>query len=69
VMLMAMPASWSYISFMKVEKTASLGIPLNWLFSIYLAFAVAMVLRHGLIVWQALRGTGPDSTASGTGAA
>lgn len=56
LMLLALPASWSYITFMKVESTASLGIPLNWLFSVYLLFALAMVLRHGLHVWHALRG-------------
>jgi C4-dicarboxylate transporter, DctQ subunit len=68
VMLLAAPATWSYISFMKVESTASLGIPLNWLFSIYLVFAAAMVLRHGLQVWQALRGTEDAHEGSSPGA-
>lgn len=55
VMAVALPATWSYISFMKVEKTASLGIPLNWVFSVYLLFAVSMMLRHLVIIWQAVR--------------
>lgn len=53
---LSIPASWSYVSFMKVERTASLGIPMNWAFSIYLLFALAMILRHAGIVWNALRG-------------
>jgi C4-dicarboxylate transporter, DctQ subunit len=61
LMLVALPATWSYISFMKVESTASLHIPLNWLFSIYLLFAAALVLRHGLHVWHALRGTDAET--------
>lgn len=58
VLLLAgsLPAAWSYVSFMKVERTASFQIPLNWAFSIYLVFVVAMVVRHAAITWNALRG-------------
>jgi C4-dicarboxylate transporter, DctQ subunit len=52
----ALPATWSYVSFMKVESTAALAIPFNWVFSIYIIFAVAMMLRHAHIVWCAVRG-------------
>lgn len=53
---LSIPASWSYVSFMKVERSASLGIPMNWVFSVYLLFAAAMMLRHAAIVWDALQG-------------
>ena len=53
---LSLPASWSYVSFMKVERTASLGIPMNWVFSVYMLFALAMIVRHAGIVWDALRG-------------
>ncbi len=56
VMGIALPATWGYVSFMKVESTAALGIPFNWVFSVYLIFAVAMIVRHARIVWDALRG-------------
>lgn len=56
VMGIALPATWGYVTFMKVESTASLGIPLNWVFSVYLVFAVAMMAKHVHIVWQAVRG-------------
>jgi len=55
ILVWSLPAAWSYVAFMKVEKTASLGIPLNWLFSIYIAFALATIVRHGRLAIQALR--------------
>ena len=56
ILLISLPGAWSYVTFMKVEKTASLGIPLNWLFSIYIAFALATIARHTRIALEALRG-------------
>jgi TRAP-type C4-dicarboxylate transport system permease small subunit len=54
LLLISLPATWSYVSFMKVESSASLQIPMNWMFSIYPVFVVAMVVRHVLIAWDAL---------------
>ena len=42
----ALPAMVDYVTFMKVESTAYLKIRFDWLFSIYLAFAVAVIARH-----------------------
>ena len=56
LLLVSLPATWSYVTFMKVESTASFGIPLNWVFSSYVVFGVAMAVRHGGIVWDALQG-------------
>ncbi len=56
LLLVSLPATWSYVTFMKVESSASFGIPLNWVFSIYVVFVIAMVVRHGAIVWDALKG-------------
>jgi C4-dicarboxylate transporter, DctQ subunit len=64
IMAWAMPATWGYVTFMKVESTASLGIPLSWVFSVYLVFATAMIVRHALIVWSALRGRPPERSAA-----
>jgi len=43
---LALPATWDYVTFMKVESTSYLKIRFDWLFSIYLAFAVAVIARH-----------------------
>lgn len=56
ILLGSLPGAWSYVSFMHVERSASFGIPMSWMFSIYIVFVVAMVVRHGGIVWQALTG-------------
>jgi TRAP-type C4-dicarboxylate transport system permease small subunit len=60
LMLVALPATWGYVKFMGVETSAALRIPMSWVFSVYLLFALAMVVRHALIIWQALRGTDAD---------
>ncbi len=53
---LSLPASYDYISFMKVEKTSYLKIPFNWLFSIYLAFAVMVIVRHLVQLVEAVSG-------------
>lgn len=53
------PAVFDYVTFMKVESSAYLGIRLDWLFSIYLAFAAAVIARYLYLSWQALRSSAP----------
>jgi C4-dicarboxylate transporter DctQ subunit len=52
----SLPAVFDYVTFMKVEKSAYLGIRFDWLYSVYLVFAVAMIVRHAWIVWRAATG-------------
>lgn len=59
LLIISLPASWDYITFMKREHTASLRIPINYLYSVYLIFAVACIIRHCRLFWSALRGTSP----------
>lgn len=42
---MSLPASYAYVSFMKVEKSSYLGIRLDILYSIYIVFVVAVIAR------------------------
>jgi TRAP-type C4-dicarboxylate transport system permease small subunit len=66
----SLPATWKYVTFMKVERTAYLGIRFDWLFSIYLAFAVAVIVRYVWILSHLLRGEEPeqvDLTKSSSG--
>jgi TRAP-type C4-dicarboxylate transport system permease small subunit len=55
------PAVFDYVTFMKVQNTAYLEIRFDWLFSIYLVFAVAVILRYIWLSWQALRGGAPEA--------
>lgn len=57
----SLPAIYSYVAFMKVEKTAYLGIPLDLLYSIYVLFAGATVARYVWLVWRSLSGHVPES--------
>ena len=56
----ALPAVVSYVSFLKVERSAYLGIRLDYLYAIYVAFSVAAVVRYAALTWRAIRGHPPD---------
>ena len=56
----SLPAVVDYVTFMKVEKTSYLKIRFDWLFSIYIVFAVATIVRYIWIAWKAMRGVAPD---------
>ncbi len=58
---MSLPAVVDYVTFMKVQSTAYLKIRFDWLFSIYVIFAVAVLVRYAVILWWALRGRGPEA--------
>jgi TRAP-type C4-dicarboxylate transport system permease small subunit len=67
---MSLPAVVDYVTFMRVQSTAYLKIRFDWLFSIYVIFAVAVLVRYAWILWWALRGRGPeafDPTKAGSG--
>ena len=51
--------SFDYVSFMKVEKFSYLKIRMDWLYSIYLIFLVAIIARYLWLLWQLLRGRDP----------
>ncbi len=63
---MSLPAVYEYVAFMKVERTAYLKIPFNWLYSVYVIFAVAILVRYVWLVWRAVRGE--TSTTQGSSA-
>lgn len=54
----SLPGAWSYVTFMKVEKSSYLGIRMDITYSIYIVFVVAVILRA---VRQLIRG--PDKAA------
>src|SRR3546814_4909901 len=43
------------------ERTAYLKIRLDWLFSIYLVFVVAVIARYLFLSWRGLRGAAPGA--------
>jgi len=57
LLLISLPASWKYVAFMKVEHTAYLHLRLDAMYSIYVIFVVACIVRHVRLAWRALAGT------------
>jgi TRAP-type C4-dicarboxylate transport system permease small subunit len=62
----SLPATVSYVGFMKVEKTSYLKIRFDYLFSIYVLFAVAVIVRYLWILSHLLRGKDPEALDSTT---
>ena len=47
-------------TFLKVERSAYLGIRLDYLYSIYVVFSVGVIARYAALTWRAIRGHPPD---------
>src|SRR2546423_3519005 len=67
---MAMPATIKYVTFMKVESSSYLKIRLDILYSVYIVFAAAVIVRYAWAIVTLLRGEAPEagdvtSTSSG----
>jgi TRAP-type C4-dicarboxylate transport system permease small subunit len=58
---LSLPAVVDYVAFMKVQETAYLDIRFDWLFAIYIVFAVASILRYLWLAWRALKGDAPEA--------
>jgi TRAP-type C4-dicarboxylate transport system permease small subunit len=56
----ALPAVFSYVTFLKVERSAYLGIRLDYLYSIYLLFSGAVIVRYAALTWRAIKGKPPE---------
>ena len=58
---MSLPAAYDYVSFMKVERTSYLKIRFDWMYSIYILFALAVIARYLWKLAFLLRGREPAS--------
>jgi C4-dicarboxylate transporter DctQ subunit len=59
-LLVSAPASWDYISFLYIKKSATLHIRLSYVFSVYMIFLIAVVIRYGLRIPWMLREGAPE---------
>jgi TRAP-type C4-dicarboxylate transport system permease small subunit len=67
---MSLPAAVDYVRFMKVERTAYLKIRFDYLFSMYVLFVVAIIVRYIWILARLVRGkdlTEADSPSVSSG--
>jgi len=56
----SLPATYDYVTFMKVERSSYLKIRIDWLYSIYLFFLVAVIARYLWLLWDLVRGKAPE---------
>ncbi len=52
----ALPATIKYVAFMKVESMSYLKIRLDLLYSVYVLFVLATIVRYAWVAWCGLRG-------------
>jgi C4-dicarboxylate transporter, DctQ subunit len=57
----SLKASFDYVSFMKVEKASYLKIRMDWMYSIYVVFLVAIIARYLWLLSRLLRGRDPEA--------
>jgi TRAP-type C4-dicarboxylate transport system permease small subunit len=60
----SLKASFEYVTFMKVEKSSYLKIRMDWLFSIYVIFLLAVIVRYVWLLSRLLRGEDPEAPDS-----
>lgn len=51
--------TWDYVDFYKIKRSATLRIPLNYVFVIYMAFMTMIILRYARMILDFMRGK-PD---------
>lgn len=56
LLLAALPGAWDYVAFMGRERTAALNLRMDLVFSVYLAFVAATIVRQARHGWRALKG-------------
>ena len=67
---LSLKPSFDYVAFMKVEKSSYLKVRMDWLFSIYVIFLAAVIVRYLWLLSRLLRGKdpgAPDSTQASSG--
>ena len=53
---MSLPATYDFVTFMAIEKTSLLKVRFDFVFSIYLIFAVAIITRYLWVLIEMVRG-------------
>ena len=57
----SLPASYAYVSFMKVEKASYLKIRMDLMYSIYVIFLAAIIARYVWLLSRLMRGSAPEA--------
>ncbi|MGO4853555.1 TRAP transporter small permease [Phaeovulum sp. W22_SRMD_FR3] len=60
----SLPAVWDFVTFMKIQETSYLDLRYDWVYSIYIFFVLAILVRYAWLLWQAIRGRDLDGSRS-----
>lgn len=63
----SLPAVWDYVTFMRIQKTSYLDIRYDWLYSIYILFVVAILIRYAFLLYGAVTGRAVPGASRGAG--
>lgn len=61
VFVISLPAVVDYVTFMRVESVSYIDLRLDYAFSIYILFALAVIGRCLYRIWAAVRGKSPET--------
>jgi C4-dicarboxylate transporter DctQ subunit len=64
-MLASLPATWDWVSFLQIKRSATLRIPLSYVFSVYIIFMVAIAVRYALRIVRMIREGAPELSHGG----
>ncbi|MGL4497395.1 MAG: TRAP transporter small permease [Beijerinckiaceae bacterium] len=56
IFLFSAPATWSFISFKGIRSSDILGIPMNWIFFVYMLFLIGTIIHYALRAYRLARG-------------
>lgn len=62
------PATWGFISFKGIRGTDHFGIPLSYVFGVYLVFLAGTIIAYSIRAFRLFRGETPEAIDSGDGA-
>ncbi|WP_425049848.1 TRAP transporter small permease [Psychromarinibacter sp. S121] len=59
IFIWTLPYVWDYISFMAIESTAYMKIRFDYVFAIYIPFAMSVIIRCFISIWRGITGSDP----------
>jgi len=62
IFAVSLPAAVDYVTFMRVERASYIGLRLDYVFSIYILFSLAVIARYLHQAWAAAKGEAPEAT-------
>ena len=56
----SLPANYGFVTYMKIERSVTLGFRLDYVFSVYIVFAIAIIARYTFYTIRVVLGEDPE---------